>query len=77
MRTDKNFSITHTSFPTRVNFSPASLFYRTSYEEWVQPTGAHDAYHYGDIRTHKGKTWRSTADNNTWEPGVYGWEEVE
>lgn len=47
------------------------------YEEWVQPTGAHDAYHYGDIRTHKGKTWRSTVDNNTWEPGVYGWEEVE
>lgn len=20
--------------------------------------------------------WQSTTDNNVWEPGVYGWEEV-
>lgn len=22
------------------------------------------------------KTWQSIMDNNVWEPGVYGWEEV-
>jgi len=42
--------------------------------EWVQPTGAQDAYAKGDKVTHNGKTWVSTADNNVWEPGVYGWE---
>lgn len=30
----------------------------------------------GDKVTHNGKTWQSTTDNNVWEPGVYGWEEV-
>lgn len=42
---------------------------------WVQPTGAQDAYKKGDVVTHNGKTWESTADNNVWEPGVYGWVE--
>ena len=27
--------------------------------------------------THKGKTWISDADNNVWEPGVYGWTELD
>lgn len=45
-------------------------------EDWVQPAGAHDAYKIGDVRAHNGKTWRSTAPNNTWVPGAYGWEEV-
>lgn len=44
--------------------------------EWVQPTGAHDAYQANDVVTHSGVTWRSTVDNNVWEPGVYGWDEV-
>lgn len=43
------------------------------YPEWVQPTGAHDAYNTGDKVTHNGKTWVSDVDNNVWEPGVYGW----
>ena len=30
----------------------------------------------GDKVTNNGKTWQSTTDNNVWEPGVYGWEEV-
>lgn len=30
----------------------------------------------GDKVMHNGKTWQSTTDNNVWEPGVYGWEEV-
>lgn len=46
------------------------------YPEWVQPTGAHDAYSKGDKVTHNGKRWTSDVDNNTWEPGVYGWTEV-
>ena len=44
------------------------------YPEWVQPTGAHDAYNKGDKVTHNGKTWVSDVDNNVWEPGVYGWK---
>ena len=44
------------------------------YPEWVQPTGAHDAYALGAIVTHNGQLWISTADANVWEPGVYGWE---
>ena len=46
------------------------------YPAWVQPTGAHDAYSKGDKVTHNGKHWTSDVDNNTWEPGVYGWTEV-
>ena len=46
------------------------------YPEWIQPTGAHDAYAKGAKVTHNGKKWISTADNNVWEPGVYGWDEV-
>ena len=46
------------------------------YPAWVQPTGAHDAYSKGDKVTHSGKRWTSDVDNNTWEPGVYGWTKV-
>ena len=44
--------------------------------EWVQPTGAHDAYAAGAKVTHDGKHWVSDVDNNTWAPGAYGWTEV-
>ena len=43
---------------------------------WVQPLGATDAYNIGDIVMHNEKKWKSSIDNNVWEPGVYGWEEV-
>lgn len=46
------------------------------YPEWVQPTGAQDAYANGDKVSHNGKKWVSTVDSNVWEPGVYGWEEI-
>lgn len=42
--------------------------------EWRQPTGAQDAYMTGDKVSHNGQHWISTADNNVWEPGVYGWD---
>ena len=45
--------------------------------EWVQPIGAHDAYMLGDKVSHNEQHWISTADNNVWEPGVYGWGVVE
>lgn len=47
------------------------------YPEWVQPTGAQDAYRLGDKVTHNGLRWISDYDNNTWEPGVYGWAQIE
>lgn len=60
------------------DLTPA-LWTRVSVEEWpewVQPTGAQDAYMAGDKVSHNGKHWQSIVDNNTWEPGVYGWTEV-
>lgn len=47
----------------------------TGIGEWQQP-GSTNPYQKGDKVTHNGKTWESTADNNVWEPGVYGWKEV-
>ena len=44
--------------------------------DWVQPTGAHDAYAAGAKVSHAGKHWTSNVDANVWEPGVYGWTEV-
>jgi hypothetical protein len=46
------------------------------YPEWVQPVGASDSYNKGDVVSRNGVVWRSTVDNNVWEPGVYGWEVV-
>ena len=46
------------------------------YPEWVQPTGAHDAYAKGDKVSHNDKHWISDIDANVYEPGVYGWTEV-
>ena len=44
------------------------------FPEWVQPTGAQDAYRLGDKVSHNGKHWQSAIDYNTYEPGVYGWD---
>lgn len=43
--------------------------------EWVQPTGAHDAYNTGDKVSYNGKHYICTVDANVYAPGVYGWEE--
>ncbi len=42
--------------------------------EWVQPTGAHDAYGLGDRVIHHEEVWVSVVAANVWEPGVEGWE---
>lgn len=41
--------------------------------EWVQPTGAQDAYAKDAKVNHNGERWISDVDSNVWEPGVYGW----
>lgn len=50
------------------------------YPEWVQPTGAHDAYQIGDRATYGGKDWECIAGDaggyNSWSPDVYGWKEI-
>ena len=59
------------------DITPA-LWVRTSTEEWpewIQPTGAHDAYNTGDKVSHNEKHWISDIDANVYEPGVYGWAE--
>lgn len=43
--------------------------------EWEQPSST-NPYMAGDKVRHNDKTWVSTIDNNVWEPGVYGWNEV-
>lgn len=58
----------------------SALWVRTSTEEWpewVQPTGAHDAYPLNAKVSHNGKHWINTGkDGNEYEPGVWGWDEV-
>lgn len=69
------------SHTTQAQWTPditAALFAEVSVDEWpewIQPTGASDIYMTGDKVSHNNKHWISTADNNVWEPGVYGWSE--
>lgn len=44
--------------------------------EWEQPDST-NPYSMGDKVTHNGMTWISDIDGNVWEPGVYGWTEVD
>lgn len=63
------------------DITPA-LFTKVSldeYPEWVQPTGAHDAYNKGDKVSDEGKHWISEIDGNVWKPGtvVGAWSKIE
>lgn len=40
------------------------------YDEWSQPTGAHDAYNTGDIVDYNGTLYISTVDGNIYAPGI-------
>ena len=72
----------HTSQATWTPDVSASLFAKVLIPdpevipEWEQPNST-NTYKIGDKVTHNGKTWVSIVDNNSWEPSVYGWEEVE
>ena len=43
------------------------------YPEWVQPTGAHDAYNIGDKVTYKGNHYVCDINGNVYAPDVSGW----
>lgn len=49
------------------------------YPEYVQPTGAHDAYNTGDKITYNGKKYICKINGCVWDPDMYpaGWELVE
>ena len=70
----------HTSQATWTPEDAPSLWTRIAdpaqeWPEWIQPTGAHNAYAQGAKVSHNGKHWVSNVANNVWEPGVYGWTE--
>lgn len=72
----------HISQPTWQPGVSPSLWVRiddpaTEWPQWRQPTGATDAYAKGEKVSHNDKHWISDVDANVWEPGVYGWTEVE
>ena len=48
------------------------------YPEYVQPTGAHDAYNVKDKVTYEGKKYECIMNNCVWSPGEYpaGWVEI-
>ena len=69
----------HTSQGDWMPSATPALWVRVSVEEWpewVQPTGAHDAYAKGDKVTYKGKQYISLIDGNVYSPDAYpaGWE---
>lgn len=69
----------HTTQPDWTPDITPALYTKISVEEfpqWRQPTGAQDAYKKGDKVTYDNKHWISTSDNNVWQPGVYGWNEI-
>ena len=72
----------HTSQDDWTPDAASSLFAKvlipdeTIVPEWEQPDST-NPYSAGDKVTHNGKTWVSDIDNNVWEPGVYGWTELD
>lgn len=68
---------------TQSNWHPSrapALWVKVSvlvYPEWVQPTGAHDAYNAGDKCTYQGIRYICTVNENVYAPTVYGWQEVD
>lgn len=71
----------HTSQPNWTPVAAASLFAKVLIPEpdvipeWEQPDST-NPYQIGDRVKHNGKTWENTIANNVWQPGVYGWVEV-
>ena len=57
---------------------PSEPSEKDEYPEFVQPTGAHDAYKIGDKITYNNKKYICKLDNCVWNPDEYpaGWEEV-
>ena len=85
----KDWAVSHGG-KTWVSLTPANVWepgisgWRESVEEntapdWVQPTGALDAYNTGDHVMFDGSVYESLIDSNTWSPIDYpaGWHKVE
>lgn len=71
----------HTSLSDWAPDATPALWTRISvdeYPEWVQPTGAQDAYKTGDKVTYQGERYVSKIDGNVWSPTEYpaGWQKV-
>lgn len=67
----------HTSQASWTPDLTPALWVRVSIDEWpewIQPTGAHDAYDLGAKVTHNGLHYISNVASNIWEPGVFGWD---
>ena len=84
----KDWTVTHDG-KTWVSLTPANVWepgvsgWREVVEEgatpeWVQPTGAHDAYQTGEHVMFEGAEYVSLIDGNTWSPTAYpqGWEKI-
>ena len=68
----------HTSQPDWTPDVAVSLFaeiINQGIPEWVQP-GSTNAYMKGDKVKHNEKKWISLIDNNVWEPGAVGTENL-
>lgn len=68
----------HTSQSDWVPDITPNLWTRVTVEEWpewVQPTGAQDAYMAGDKVSYNGRHYICIIDYNIYAPDVYGWEE--
>lgn len=71
------------SHTTQSNWEPQdtpSLFTEVTLDEWpewVQPTGAQDAYNTGDKITYNEVHYVSLIDGNIWDPITYpsGWQQ--
>ena len=71
----------HQSQPQWTPIAAASLWTKVlipspDIPEWEQPSST-NPYMTGDKVKYNNKIWISIVDNNVWQPGVYGWEEVE
>lgn len=69
----------HTSQADWTPDTAASLYKKIGFTDegvsiWTQPLRATDAYMKGDVVSFENQLWKSTVDNNVWQPGVYGWE---
>ena len=85
----KDWTVTHDG-KTWVSLTPANVWQpgvsgwrevvdeSAAAPEWVQPTGAHDAYQTGDHVMFEGAEYVSLIDGNTWSPTAYpqGWEKI-
>jgi len=72
----------HTSQPNWNPEDAPSLYAKvlipdpTVIPNWEQPDST-NPYQIGDRVSHNGTIWENVIANNVWEPGVYGWVQVD